>query len=67
MNLIIFACGIILGVLVRDIKTKVVEAKEQIQKSIADKGEVQFIEPISMQEKFKNAKSVDDIISKFKT
>ena len=56
-----FILGIILGVLIRDIKFEALKAEERLEKWV--KGEkVQFIEPISIQERFHEAKNIDDML-----
>ena len=57
-----FVLGLILGILIRDIKCGVVKTIQDIEKTQQNKGETQFIESISFKEKFKNAKNVSDLL-----
>ncbi len=68
--MIYFFLGLIVGILVRDIKCKSIEITEQIKNFIKEEKEVngsgaQFIESVSAKEKFDNAKTIDDIIENF--
>ena len=61
MQFVTFILGVILGILVRDIKTSVIKNVEDIQQ-ITQGGETKFFEPVTIAEAFKNAKSIDDIL-----
>lgn len=59
-----FILGIIVGILVRDIKVEVLDfAKflKEIKKE--DKGRAQFFEGITFKDKFKDARGLGDIIN----
>jgi len=59
--------GLIIGILIRDIKCKVIEKTESFNfeewKGGFNKGGTQFIESISMKEKFLKANNIDDILN----
>jgi hypothetical protein len=57
-----FALGVILGVLIRDIKFGVLRIEEKAEKWIRSQQKAQFIEPISTQERFDNAENIDDML-----
>ena len=63
--MIYFILGVIVGILIRDIKCKSSNFIEEVRKNQENKGETQFFEPMSTQEKFKNAKNIDDILEDF--
>lgn len=65
MYFVIFALGLIIGILVRDIKYQTIETFKKVQETLENKPETQFIEPVTKEEAFKNSKTVDDIINNF--
>lgn len=60
----LFVLGVILGILLRDIKTKVIRSNDPLSAAIRGyyHGSTQFIEPVSKKEKFDQANSIDDIL-----
>lgn len=60
--MIYFILGIIVGILVRDIKTKTVLYVDRLAKDHESKGQAQFIESKSMREKFDEAVDVEDLL-----
>ena len=58
--MIYFILGIIVGLLVNPSKEKVVNYIK-VKKS-SEKGTTQFIDPISIEEKFKKSKNIDEFI-----
>lgn len=65
MNFVYFCLGLIIGILIRDIKYEVVNKTQELKKTFESKGETQFLDPVTTAEKFKEAKSIDDIIENF--
>lgn len=63
MHIIIFSCGLIIGMMVRDIKTNTIESIEKHVSYGASGGSAQFFESVSDREKFKSANSIDDLIT----
>ncbi len=63
MQFIIFILGVILGVLIRDIKFEISKKFKQVHDLIVPQGKVQFIEPIPFKEKFQNSKSINDLLN----
>lgn len=68
MNIIYLALGIVIGILVRDIKCKTVSICENIiQKALNPTEEkTQFIDSVSNKELFDSSKTIDDLIENFK-
>ena len=58
----IFILGVITGLLLRDIKCGCEKGLEKIEKTIRSKEKAQFLEPITVKEKFEKAKTIDDIL-----
>lgn len=58
--------GVIIGLLIRDIKFYTINKVDQIKKYLEEYHvtETKFFEPVSEEEKFKNAQSIDDLIEK---
>ncbi len=64
--MIYFILGIILGLLIRDIKFTVVKKVDDIKERYEESKQhpAQFFEPITLKEKFNSATSVDDLLDK---
>lgn len=62
MQFVIFLLGLIVGILVRDIKLKTLEKIENFKKTQENKGETKFFEPVTDKEKWDNAQTVDDLL-----
>lgn len=62
--MIYFLLGIIIGILVRDIKYKFITTVESIQEDLKPIEPTQFFEPVTLEEKWNKAKSVDDLLDK---
>lgn len=62
--MIYFILGIILGVLIRDIKYSVVSKIDEVKKHYENTGSAQFFDPITKEEKWKKARSVEDLLDK---
>jgi hypothetical protein len=62
--MIYFILGIILGVLVRDIKCKGIEIIQGLETKEFknEKGKVQFLGPITYEEKFNSANNISDVL-----
>lgn len=58
--MIYFILGIIVGLLINPTKEKITKYMETINKD--DWGKSQFIEPISLEEKFKKSKNIDEML-----
>lgn len=57
--------GIVIGILVRDIKFHSLKKVEQVREHFDKKEQhTEFFEPVSYKEKFENAKTLDDLIEK---
>lgn len=56
--------GIIIGILVRDIKFHSLKKVEKLKEYFEKEEHTEFFEPMSYKEKFKNAQSIDDLIEK---
>ena len=65
MPFIYFILGLIVGILVRDIKFKTLETIDSVKKNIEDKGQAQFIEPVTPKEAFRGANTVDQLLENF--
>jgi len=63
MNLIILVCGIILGILIRDIKFETIKIIEEIKKSNKNKEETKFFEPLSEKERFEKASNINELLN----
>lgn len=61
--MILFSLGLIVGILVRDIKIKSIETFEQYKKNQENKGKAEFFESVTPKEKFDNAITVDDLLN----
>ena len=61
MIFITFLLGVIIGILVRDIKFETLKIIENHQEKKIEKS-AQFLEPITIKEKFNNANIIDDIL-----
>ena len=66
MEILIFAVGMIVGLIIRDRRGKNREKEEVAEeKSIIKKGErAQFFEPIGTKEAFEESKTIDEFINK---
>lgn len=60
--MILFSLGLIIGLLIRDIKCHTLHAIEKYKKSQENKEDAQFFEPKSMKDKFNEATSFDDLL-----
>ena len=60
--MVLFALGLIVGLLLNPAKQKAFKILHEYQKEIENKGETKFFEPITEKEKWENAKSVDDLL-----
>lgn len=67
MQLVTFGVGIIIGLLVRDVKLKTAEKFENYKEWKKTNGiffgKAQFGEPISEKEKWENANNIDDLLN----
>lgn len=62
MSFLIFIGGLIVGILVRDIKTEVLKSVKEIKQDQEFAQGTQFFEGESVDEKFKNAKNIGDFV-----
>ena len=59
--MILFALGIIIGLLLNPIKTKIVEQIDDFRE--VPQGKTQFLESITPKEKWDKAKNINDILN----
>lgn len=64
MIFIAFILGVILGVLVRDIKYHSVEKIKELIQEMEARGATQFIQPVSPEEAFNQSDNVEQFINK---
>lgn len=60
--LIYFFLGLIVGILVRDIKVQTIKKAQEYKEKQENKGEVQFVNPISLKEQHESAKNIEDLL-----
>ncbi len=62
METLIFASGVIIGLMMREIKSSIEEEIEVFKTQ--DKGKTQFLEPVDTQESFKQSTDIDEFLKK---
>jgi len=66
MEYLIFAAGVIIGLLIRDIKVAGIDRWEEIKESRENKGKAQFFEPMGAKEAYENSQNIDEFLNKLK-
>jgi uncharacterized protein Yka (UPF0111/DUF47 family) len=59
-----FFLGLIVGILIRDIKIETINKIDNFKKKQENKGSSKFFEPISQKEMFESANSLEDLLNK---
>jgi len=62
MSFIYFILGVILGLLIREIKVKTLNEVEEIKHNSENKGHAQFFESVSFKEKFNKSNNISEIL-----
>ena len=57
-----FLLGLILGILIRDIKVKTLHQIERMKEERETKGGAQFFESMNFRERFDKAKNLEDLL-----
>ncbi len=66
MEILLFAIGIVIGMMIRDIKFFTLEQVEKLKEKLESGGKAQFLEPMSAKEAFNESETLDEFIKKQK-